>query len=159
MTTLLSICEHIRQIFSTAYGWILSLFVLLWNFINPEIYSFGVVGLAVLIDLFWGIVVSLKKGEFVLSEAGRETFKKVSIYGCSLFVIFIIERTLHDEYFIGTKIACALAAGCELWSISANMLIVKPNMPFLRIFRMQLKGEMEKKVGTNLDDILEDGKS
>ncbi|MDR0863715.1 MAG: hypothetical protein LBO74_02130 [Candidatus Symbiothrix sp.] len=133
---MLSILSHLKSIFSTIYGYVLSLLTLFWNFIHPEIYAFSIVGLAVLMDLIWGIIVAHKQGKFILSEAARETFKKVSIYGCALFMIFSIERGLHDDWFIATKIACSIAAGCELWSISALMLIVKPDMPFLRLFRL-----------------------
>ena len=154
METFTSILQHLKLIFTTAYGWILGLIMVLWNFIQPEKYSFGIVAIAVLFDLVWGILVARKRNCFILSEAVRETFKKVNIYAFSLLLIFFIERALHDEWFIATKVACAIAAACELWSISANMLIIKPDMPFLKIFQRQLKGEMEKKVGCDLDNIL-----
>jgi hypothetical protein len=128
----------------------------LWNFINPEIYSFSVVGITILADLIWGIIVAKKQNRFILSEAIRNTFLKVNIYGCALLLIYAVERGLHDDWFIGTKVACAIAAACEFWSTSASMLIVSPNMPFLRLLRMQLKGEIEKKVGYPIDNVLPD---
>lgn len=143
-----SIIKHIQYIFSTVYGWLLGIVVGVWSFIAPERFSFIIVGVCILIDLIWGIAVARKRGEFVLSEAGRETFKKVGIYACSLLPIFMIEQNLHnDNWFIVTRLFCTLAAACELWSTSASMLIIKPNMPFIRIFRVQLRGEMEKKFG------------
>lgn len=153
---MLSILSHVRCLCTTFYGWLIWLVTLLWNFISPEVYSFSVVGLTILSDLIWGMIVARKQKKFILSGAIRDTFIKVNMYGCALFIIYAIERGLHDEWFIGTKVACAVAAGCELWSISASMLIVKPNMPFIRLFRLQLKGEMEKKVGHSLDNILTD---
>ena len=156
-----SILHHLKSILSTGYGYILSFFTMFWNFIQPEKYSFGLVGILILFDLIWGITVAIKLKKYTTSEAGRETFKKISIYAFALLSIYMIERVLHDEWFIATKVACAFAAACELWSISANMLIIKPDMPFLKIFRRQLKGEMENKIGCELTEILkekEDGK-
>jgi len=153
---LLDILQHIKYLLSTGYGYFLSILTLFWNFIHPEIYSFSIVGFAILMDLVWGMIVAKKKKKFILSEAIRETFKKVSIYGSALFIIYMIEITIHEEWLIGTKLACAIAAGCELWSISASMLIVKPDMPFIRLFRLQLKGEIEKKVGQDISNILTD---
>ena len=42
--------------------------------------------------------------------------------------------------------------------MTASMLIIYPNMPFLRIFRSQLKGEIASKLSKNIDvdDILND---
>jgi hypothetical protein len=42
--------------------------------------------------------------------------------------------------------------------MSASMLIIKPDMPFLRLFRGQLKGEIQSKLNKNinLDEILKD---
>ena len=154
-----SIFIHSKYLCTTGYGWFISLLALFWNFIHPEIYCFGVVGAAILIDLIWGIIVAVKEKKFVFSESIRNTFIKVNIYGTALLLIYAIERGVHDDWFIGTKIACAIAAGCEFWSISASMLIVKPNMPFIRLFRMQLKGEMEKKLGQGVNDILKENKN
>lgn len=151
-----SILQHIKSLLSTGYGYFLSLLTMFWNFIHPEIYSFSIVGFAIVMDLLWGMIAAKKQKKFILSEAIRETFKKVSIYGSALLIIYCIERGVHDEWFIGTKVACAIAAGCELWSISALMLIVKPDMPFIRLFRLQLKGEMEKKIGHDISSILTD---
>jgi hypothetical protein len=66
----------------------------------------------------------------------------------------MIEKLIHDEWFIGFRIFCGIAAACELISTSALMLIVKPNMPFIRLFRLSLKGEIDKKLGVNTGKIL-----
>ena len=69
---------------------------------------------------------------------------------------FCIEKVLHNGGLVGVKIVAVIAAACELWSMSASMLIVKPDMPFLKIFRLQLKGEIESKLGKNAVEILND---
>jgi len=144
----------IHPIFTTIWGWILIALTTLWSFIKPELYPFSVVYFAILLDLIWGIAAAVKLKKYIRSERIRETFKKIIIYSVSLLLILLIEKILHEEWEVATRVSCAIAAACEFWSISANMLIVKPDMPFVRLFRLQLKGEIEKKVGHNVDKIL-----
>ena len=73
-----------------------------------------------------------------------------------LILLLLIERMIHEQTLIATRLACVLAAASELWSVSANMLIIKPDMPFLKIFRLQLKGEIEKKIGLSTDTIFKE---
>lgn len=148
-----SFIDHLSRIFSTLYGWIVSLAILAGSFFAPAYYPFLIVFIMILIDLFWGIAVSLKKGEFALSEAGRETCTKIAIYGCCLGSVFLIERMFTAIIYI-TTVAAAVASACEVWSFSASMLIIYPKMPFLRIFRTQLRGEIEKKLGRNINNYL-----
>jgi len=150
----LAIETHIHSIFATVYGWILIAGATLWSFIRPEIFPLSIVFFAVLVDMFWGIFAAIKQKKFIFSESIRDTFIKIIIYATSLLLILLTEKVIHEKWEIATRVSCALAAACEFWSISANMLIVKPDMPFLRLFRLQLKGEIEKKVGKNIDEIL-----
>lgn len=152
----LSIGCHLKLVFTTLWGWILILFSALWAFIKPEAFAFMVVAIAIGLDLFWGIASALKRNEFIFSETLRETFKKVAIYGSSLLVVYAIERILREDWLVVTRVLCVIAAACELISASASMLIVKPDMIFLRLFRLQLKGEIAKKVGLNAEDIFTD---
>lgn len=150
----MSILEHIKILFRSIWGLIIVFFVSLWNFIQPEKYAFSIVFCTVMLDLFWGIIVAkFIKKVYTTSEALRETLKKGSIYGTSLLTILAIERILHDQWFIGFKIACAIAASCELISVFALMLIVKPDMPFLKLFTSFLKGEISKKLNVNANEI------
>ncbi len=148
-----SFLEHLNRIFSTIYGWMISLCILVSSFFAPAYYPFLIVFIMIIIDLFWGISVSLKKGEFALSEAGRETCTKIAIYGSCLGSVFLIEHMFTANIYI-TTVAAAVASACEVWSFSASMLIIYPKMPFLRIFRAQLRGEIEKKLGRSLHNYL-----
>ena len=70
-----------------------------------------------------------------------------------------IESIAHAEgTFVAVRTIAIFAAVCEFWSMSASMLIIYPNMPFLRIFRTQLKGEIAAKLSKNIDvdDIFND---
>jgi len=152
----LSIAEHLKLAFTTLWGWILILFSALWAFVKPEAFAFAVVAIAVLMDLVWGIASAVKRKQFILSESLRETFKKVAIYGSSLLTVYAIERILREDWLVVTRVLCVFAAACELISASASMLIVKPDMIFLRLFRLQLKGEIAKKLGIDTDKIFTD---
>ena len=156
MAVIHSILMHVTKLFSNAYGYILTMIGSALAFTGKEAIAFAIVFLAIMGDLFWGICASLKMNRFILSHALRETFVKIGIYAFALLGIAFVEKLVHDGFLIGLKLSCAIAAACELWSMSANMLIIKPDMPFLKIFRLQLKGEIESKLGKNLDGILKD---
>ncbi|MCD7937068.1 MAG: hypothetical protein LUG98_09440 [Tannerellaceae bacterium] len=150
---LLSTIEAIQRIFSTFYGWLSAVALFVSHFFGPAYYPFAVVGILVLIDLYWGIRVAFRNKQFILSEALRETVLKGSIYASCLGGIYLIEQIFHEGVF-ATSLAAALAGTCEVWSFSAAILIIKPDFPFISLFRKQLRGEIEKKLGTNINDIL-----
>lgn len=153
------ILDQLYNALGSVYGWFLMLITTVFTFIQPEIWSFFVVGGAILADLVWGILAAIKMKKFIYSFALRETIKKIGIYSFALFGALAIEKITHSEgSFIAVKTIAILAAVCEFWSMSASMLIIKPDMPFLRIFRGQLKGEIASKVSANvnIDDILKD---
>ncbi|SFK99565.1 hypothetical protein SAMN05216357_11065 [Porphyromonadaceae bacterium KH3CP3RA] len=153
------IISQLNNALHTAYGWFLALMTASITFIQPEIWSFYVVGGAILADLIWGIAAAVKLKKFILSKALRETIKKVGVYAFALVGALAIERITHAEgTFIAVRTIALFAAVCEFWSMSASMLIVKPDMPFLKLFRGQLKGEIASKVSknVNVDEILKD---
>ena len=138
--------------FSTSFGWVVALLSAFATIIAPEKTSFIVVGLAIMADLFWGVAAAIKLKKFFLSTALRDTVKKIGIYSFALLGAFAIESIAHAEgTFIAVRTIAIFAAVCEFWSMSASMLIIYPNMPFLRIFRMQLKGEIASKLSKNID--------
>ena len=151
---LASILSSIIGVFSTFYGQIVLLISSILAFFQPESICFYVVLGAILADLFWGIIAAMKCKKFLLSKAFRETVKKVGIYAFTMVGAYCIEKILHNGGLVGVKIIAVIAAACELWSMSASMLIVKPDMPFLKIFRIQLKGEIESKLGKNAENII-----
>jgi hypothetical protein len=141
----------------TTYGWFLACVTTLITFFQPEAGGFIVVGFSILCDLLWGIAASVKTKSFILSRALRETVKKTGIYSFTLACVFLIETLIHEEgSYIGFRTIAIFASVCELWSTSASMLIIKPDMPFLKLFRAQLKGEIDSKLNKHVDinDIL-----
>lgn len=159
MTRMEKILEQLTSALNSAYGWFLTLMVSAIAFIQPEMWSFYVVGGAIFADLVWGIAAAIKQKKFLLSKAMRETIKKIGIYSFAMVGALAIEKITHTEgSFIAVKTIAIFAAVCEFWSMSASMLIIKPNMPFLKLFRGQLKGEIASKVSknVNIDEILKE---
>lgn len=144
--------DKIAHMFSTAGGWLLALAVGFVDFLGGEGTSFLVVGIAVLLDLVWGIAAAVKRGEYIFSEAARETFTKLFAYGSVLVAVLLIERLTHGGTFLATRVLCIIAASCELWSVCANILIVKPGFPFVRLFRKYLAGEISKKLNISTEE-------
>jgi len=129
------------------YGKILTMTTAIITFFQPEAWGFTVVGFVILADLIWGIAASIKMKNFILSRALRETVKKVGIYSFALIGVFMVEKIVHEGgHYVAFRTLAIFAAVCELWSMSASMLIIKPDMPFLKLFRGQLKGEIESKL-------------
>lgn len=148
--------DSLVRVASTAYGWLLAVVLGALNFFAPEKFAFTVVLVAIIADAIFGILVAIKLKKFVLSKLGRVTFFKIASYFSALVVLFMVEKLIHDQGFLGIKIAAAWAAACELWSLSANVLILKPDATFFKLIRKQLKGEIAAKLGEDLDDVFED---
>ena len=152
----MSVLDQVVRVFTTIYGWFVLGLTTAVSLIESEKLAFGMVFFAIVFDLAWGIASAIKRKKFILSEAARETVKKVLIYASTLFLVLIIERTIHENSFVGFRVVCAIAAACELISVTAHMLIIKPNMPFVRIFTLSLKGEMKKKLNVDVSDAFKD---
>lgn len=147
------IINLLERALSTVYAWLLTALVASANIILPEKFSFLVVLTAIVADAIWGIAVAVKFKKYTLSKLLRVTIFKISSYGFCLYIVLLIEMLAHNTNLIGVKIVAAIAAVCELWSMSASMLIIYPDFPFLKLFRRQLKGEIASKTGKNVDDI------
>lgn len=147
------IVNKITLIFSSSGGWWAALLMSAISFLGPEKNAFIGLMLAVALDMVWGVAVSIKEGKFILSYLLRETILKILIYISVLFVALFIERSLDESLGIATRIICALAALCELWSACANILIICPRMPFIRVLKKYLSGEIASKINMSKDDV------
>ena len=66
---------------------------------------------------------------------------------------FLIEFQITGVECITPKIIFAVIGGVELWSISANALILQPQLPFLRLFKKYLVNEIGKKLDMSPDEV------
>lgn len=103
--------------------------------------------LAVVLDGVWGIAAALRQGRFALSELARESVMKMAVYGSAIICFVGIDRLLGIASGMTLAVVCAVIVLTELWSICANALICYPDMPFLKLMRRALIGEIARKLG------------
>ena len=145
----------LQDVLSTSWGVSMTAFSCVLSFLAPVRYAFLVVGIAILLDMVFGVASALKQRKFFLSNSAKDTFLKIFIYGGPLLLVFFIEGVLEKESFYITKSLSVVAACCELWSMLASALIIAPKMLFPKILRVQLKGEVESKLGKNVSNLLD----
>ena len=143
-------------ILQTLQGWIITagIFVTEYFFADHATVVKAVL-IAILLDAVWGISASIKQGKFTLSELMRQTVTKIAIYGSALAVFIQIDKVASTT--LCTTVVSIPILVCEIWSMAGSMLIVKPDMPFLRLFKHVLKGEIANKLGVapeEVEDIL-----
>ena len=123
--------QKLSEALSTMWGWLLCAALLVMNFIVGYEKMVGFTVMAIVLDAVWGIAASLIQKRFALSELARDTFAKLAVYGTAVFGIILV----------------------ELWSMSASMLICFPNMPFLKILKKALAGEIASKLNVKPEDV------
>lgn len=151
---MIQLTKPVALILNNAHVQDLALVGAIAAFFAPEAYTFAVVLIAILLDAFFGIAVSVKNNGFVLSKLMRVTTFKLFSYFAALIMVYLAERLVHDSGLVGIKVAAGWAVACEFWSMSASILIIWPDAYFFRIMRVHLRGEMQAKLGTDVADML-----
>ena len=149
----MKVFAKLADIFSTFWGWFLAIFIGVGNFFAGHIGIINIVLFAVVIDAFWGIFVSVKQGKFVLSELARLSISKLLVYGCVLALFIAIDKMLGGSLVVTSTIVATLIVLVEAWSTLASMMIVYPNMAFLRLLRKVLKGEIASKLNVTEEEV------
>lgn len=149
------ILVKLQVVLSQSWGWILAATAFMLNFIAPVKYAFMAMGVAVIADLVFGIVSARKQRKFLLSQSGRDTPAKIIVYFGFMLVVYVTERIFADDQALITKAGCALACVCELWSMLGSALIIWPRMLFPKLLKLQLKGEVESKLGKHISNLLD----
>lgn len=138
---------------STVWGWLLLLVGVIIDFVGGNGTAVLFVVLAVVVDAGWGITVSIKQKRFAKSELMRDSLSKLAVYGTVLFMFISVDKLITANVTLTTSVVSSLIILVELWSASASMLICYPNMPFLKLMRKALKGEIARKLSINEDDV------
>ena len=147
----------VGNLLSTAWGKLLVAISFTASLLMPIkdilLITFGLV----MADMFFGLLVTIKiKGwSHILSSRLRDSLVKLFFYTIFIVSFYLIESRIIDGYYVTSKAIFAILSGVELWSISANMLILSPNILFLRIFRKYLIQEMAKKLDMAREDVEE----
>lgn len=145
----------LQGVLNSSWGWLMSFIAFVLNFMAPVKYAFAAMGLAILADMFFGMLSARKQNKFLLSQSGRDTPAKFVVYGGFMLVVYVTERIFGDDSTLLTKGGCALACACELWSMLGSVLIIWPKMLFPKLLKLQLRGEIESKLGKNIGNILD----
>lgn len=108
--------------------------------------------LVTIMDAIWGVAVSVKQGQFVLSDLLRRTIVKLLSYLSIFLVLMCVEKILSING-IATAVVVSGIALTELWSTCGNILIIYPNLAFLRLMRPVLKGEIARKLNISEEQV------
>ena len=145
------ILSKLYHILQTVYGWIAAVVIFLADYCAGHRFIIFLALAVTLMDAVWGVAVSLKRGKFTLSELLRLTVAKLAVYGCALLVFVGLDR------LAGTSITASVVGSAivlvEFWSSCAAMLILFPWMPFLRLMKKALTGEIAAKLNIPVDEV------
>lgn len=105
----------------------------------------------VAVDMAFGIAVTVKRKGWshILSSRLRDSLVKALFYLIIIIALFLIEKNVVDGYALTAKLAFSVICGTELWSIMANMLVLMPNIPVLKMLSKMLEQEIAKKTGVD----------
>lgn len=145
--------HKLMEILSTAQGWVAGVLLIVANYFAGYETTVTLAVLAIVMDGAWGIAAALKQGRFTLSELARDTIMKISVYGTAIVVFIAIDKLLHIGGGLTLSIICTVIILVEFWSMSASALICFPNMPFLRLMKKALAGEIASKLGVEPHDV------
>lgn len=145
--------EKLFEALSTTWGWALCVFMFIVNFIVGYEMMISFVVAAVVLDAIWGIASSIKQHKFTLSELGRNSFGKLTVYATAILLFIFIDKLLGAQNNLPTSIICVSIILVEIWSTSASMLICFPNMPFLQLLKKALTGEIASKLNVSPSEV------
>lgn len=138
----------IDSIMTTVWGWVCALWIFTLNFFAGYERTIVAVVVCVVLDTIWGVAAQLKRGHFALSELGRNgMLSKWCLYASVIIAFIHIENMANLTSHITVILISSLICLVEIWSMSGSALIINPNMPFLRLFRRVLTGEIARKLG------------
>lgn len=162
LAVLTNIGVSLTSVLATLYGKFIVLIVFLGAYFASIAGMVHTMLSLVIIDAIFGIIVSIRtKGiGSIMSNRLRNTLYKMFFYLLFLVFTFLVEFQITGIDCVTPKLIFALIAGVELWSISANALILNPKFPFLRIFKKYLSKEIGKKLDISPEDVTDllDGK-
>lgn len=157
LTILSNIWLAINGFLSTCWGKIVLAALFIGSTFAPISGLIHITLILVFIDMFFGVAVTVKtKGwKHLLSSRLRDSLIKLFFYLLFIMLFFLIEKELFDQWYIGAKAVFAITSGVEIWSILANMMILSPNLPFLKLLKKVLSAEMARKLGIEINELNE----
>lgn len=151
--TFIGVILSIKSFITSFVGMLSFLLSILLSLVLDNKIAFLALFFAMFLDLIWGITAAIVTKNFILSRLLKLTLVKIAIYMSVCLLTIVIERGIYEEFFMAERFVFIFASLCEFWSVVANMLIVKPDMPFLKIFRKLMIGEIAQKLRIEKEEV------
>lgn len=147
MLTAEGMVSKLISLISFVWGWLIMGAGTILNFFLPAKDMFHVLFLVLITDMVVGLLASRKSKQAFTSDKMRSSFYKLLVYLVVLCLVYTVETTY--DFNLTLKVLFGIAYAIEIVSVVANLLILKPDMPFLRLLSGALIGEIASK--TNMD--------
>lgn len=151
MKYLIEKMTKLSGILHTVEGWVLAVALFFADYFGGHSFVCFLVAAVTLMDAVFGIWVSLRHGQFALSELGRLTVDKVTVYGCALFVFVGLDKFAETQ--LSASVVGSMIVLVEFWSSLASMLILFPHIPLLKLLKKALTGEIASKLRIDEKDV------
>ena len=153
---LLSTYAKFADAMSSVGGWILAAILFVVNFYSGyKVVVFGIIGV-VLLDAVWGIAAARYRGKYFSSDRARDSLLKLAVYTTFITMMIIIDKIASlsgIEIKLTTTIVGVIIGMAEIWSTCGSILIIRPNMPIIRMLRKALTGEIAHKLDIPEEDV------
>lgn len=146
ISIILKTVGKIPSVFNNVLGWILAIISGYITWLADAKGAILLILICIFWDMGWSVAAAIKQHNFVLSHLLRETFWKIIVYVGSLSIILFAERTIGGDFNFTVKIVAVIGATVELFSSAGNILIIKPDFHFVRLFSKYLIGEIAQKM-------------
>ena len=153
MKLLTAIATKLTSMLKSAWGTLIIAGTWIAEFIGGYELAIWSVIVCVLLDLIWGVWASIVRGQFAKSELFRETVTKLTAYATALVVFILCEKNIPGDTFFIVSIIATIMCGTELWSMSANILIVAPKAVFFKLLKPALKSEIASKLHISEEEV------
>lgn len=147
-----SILEKVVKPMETLHGWIFSAIVFVLSFLGEGQYLLIAVVAVTLIDAFFGVWSSLKRGRFFESRRLRDSVVKLLVYSGLQLATIILDKVIATN-LICMRATTALIIVCEILSILASIIIIYPKFALGKILKKYLAGEISNKLGIEKEEV------
>jgi hypothetical protein len=143
----------VYDLLSNVWGWVITLFVAAGAFLGGRLPLLSYIGIAVLIDLLWGIATAVKAKKFILSQLIAKSAVKIFAYVSIYALVALAEKGIGEDFLVASIAVGSVLITAELWSVLGHIAIAYPDWMVVRLLKRYLKGEMSKKLGIPEDEL------
>ena len=156
MQNIINIFNHffdkVVQVFGNVFGWLIAILIWYGSWLGDDKDVMVLILVCVIWDMIWGVAAAIKQKRFVVSRLLRGSFWKVVVYIGSLSIILLAERVLGASLNVTIRLLAVIAPTIELFSSARNILIIKSDFVFVRLFGKYVVGEIADKMHTTEED-------